>query len=112
MTNPIRACLHQQQIKHAWYVDDVLVLGKTAQEAEHNTTRLINMLSELGVRVNKAKSMTRAAQQVEYLGHRIDMRNNKCLPLPDKLEKSIRVIRKQMQGRRFQPRNVAGVAGS
>ena len=111
MTRPIRAWLHQQKIKHAWYVDDVTVLGKTAQEAEHNTTRMINMLSELGVRVNNAKCMTRAAQLVEHLGHKLDMKSNKCLPLAEKLDKSIKVIKKQMQGRRFQPRNLAGVAG-
>ena len=55
--------------------------------------------------------MTKAAQQVEYLGHMLDLRNNKCLPLPEKLEKSIKIIKKQMQGRRYQPRNLAGVAG-
>ena len=70
------------------------------------------MLTQLGVRVNKKKSMTQAAQQVQYLGHMIDLENNQCKPLQEKCDKNIKMIRRQISGRRFQPRNLAALAGA
>ena len=112
MCKPIRAWLHTHNIRHAWYVDDVMVLGRSSQEAEENTCKLVVMLTQLGVRVNKKKSMTQAAQQVQYLGHMIDLEKNQCKPLQEKCDKNIKMIRKQISGRRFQPRNLAALAGA
>ena len=64
MSKPIRAWLHTHNIRHAWYVDDVMVLGRSSKEAEENTCKLVDMLTQLGVRVNEKKSMTQATQQV------------------------------------------------
>eukprot|EP00667_Euglena_gracilis_P015354 EG_transcript_15985 len=40
LTKPIRAWLNEQQIPHCWYVDDILILGATAQLTADRTATL------------------------------------------------------------------------
>ena len=112
MTKPIRAWLNSQQWSHCWYVDDILILGQTKQQAEERAYQLIQLLTTLGIRVNKEKSMLQAAQTFQYLGHQFNLQQNTITPIPSKLQTSIQMLKHQLKSNVFQPRNVAAVAGN
>ena len=57
LARPIRQRLQTEGIPHAWFVDDVLILGKTAPEAARSAAYLVSLLTDLGIQVNKNKSM-------------------------------------------------------
>ena len=111
-SKPIRGWLNQQQWAHCWWVDDILLLGPTKEETERRAVALIQLLTQLGVTANGDKSMTRAQQQVTYVGQRIDLRNNKVSSIPEKNQISVTMVRKQIKGSTFQPRNMAALAGN
>ena len=67
LTKPIQSWLNNKKIKFCWWVDDILLLGKTKQEAEEGATHLITLLNSLGVRVNPEKSTSQAEKIVNYL---------------------------------------------
>ena len=112
MTKPIRQWLNNNRWPHSWYVDDIMLLGSSKEETESRAARLISLLTHLGVRVNKEKSMTQAAQTFIYLGHQINLHNNTVSPLPQKLQSSLKMTKHQMKGTTFQPRHMAALAGN
>ena len=93
-------------------MDDILFLRPTKEETERRAVALIQLLTQLGVTDNGGKSMTRAQQQVTYVGQRIDLRNNKVSSIPEKNQNYISMVRKQVKGTTFQPRNMAALAGN
>lgn len=112
LSKPIRQWMNQRQWAHAWYVDDILLLAHTKAEAEHRAAQLIQLLTQLGVQVNKEKSMTQAAQTVLYLGHYIDLNRNKIHHTTPKLTQAVKMVKHQLTGKNFQPKNAASLAGT
>ena len=112
LTKPIRSWLNNRQWAHSWYVDDILVLGKTQQETEQRAAALVQLLTDLGIRVNQAKSMSCAAQTFTYLGHSFHLADNLIKPLNSKLQGTVQMIRHQLKGTRFQPKHIAALAGN
>ena len=55
------------------YVDDILVMGASKEEAQRSALWLRWMLQNLGIKVNEAKSMTEAVRQLEYLGYLVNI---------------------------------------
>ena len=51
-----------------FYINDILVTGKTPEEHLHNLDQVMHRLEEAGATLEKSKC-TFAAQSVEYLGH-------------------------------------------
>ena len=68
----IQAKLNQMGIVHVWYVDDVLIVGRTPQEVEHQAAAAIRLLTHLGIQVNQEKSMKSPAQKFPYLWQVLD----------------------------------------
>ena len=112
LAKPVRAWLHQQQIPHAWYVDDILILGATKEETEARAATLVDLLTNLGVQVNAKKSMSTAAQTFRYLGQEIDLAQNFVRQLPDKAKGTTQLIRHILSSRKVPPKSLAKVAGS
>ena len=80
MAKTLQGWLHQQGIHHLWYVDDVLCLGTTKEEAEMAVAKLVYLFNNTGICVNVAKSMLEASQSVEYLGHTLNLREHIITP--------------------------------
>ena len=93
-------------------MDDILLLGSNAEEVEARAVSLIDKLTELGLQVNKKKSMTKAAQKVSYLGHQIDFTKNELIPEPAKQTISVQAVRKAIKGNNFVPKHLASLAGN
>ena len=56
--------------------------------------------------------MHQAAQEFQYLGHQFNLANHTISPLPNKLQATQNMIKHQLKGRTFQPKNIAAVAGN
>lgn len=108
---PIRSWLQNAQIPHAWWIDDILIMGETKEQTEQNATRLVEILTSLGIQINTEKSDKEATMQIKYVGQHINLQEMKYQPLKEKTDMSIAMIKKQMEGKRFQPRNLAALAG-
>ena len=111
LSKPIRRWLTAQNWPYTWWVDDILLLGTTEQEVTHRAVKLINLLTELGIQVNREKSMTQPSQVVEYLGHKINLKDNRLHPTMDKARQLHQTTRKLLQGTKFQPLQLASLAG-
>ena len=81
---PFRAWLNNQQWEHCWWIDDVLILGNTKEQAEERATSLVDKLTKLGITVNKSNSMHEATQQFTFVGHRFDLLKDKVSPTQEK----------------------------
>ena len=67
-----------------WWIDDVLILGNTKEQAEERATSLVKNFTELGITVNKAKSMKEATQQFTYVGHHFNLQKDIVSPTQEK----------------------------
>ena len=81
------------------------------EETQHRAMILINLLTQLGIRVNHKKSMKEAKQSFTYVGHVFDLTTHVISPIPEKSIKTIKFIKHQTRGNNFQPRALAGLAG-
>jgi len=103
LAKPVMAALHQQGIILTWFVDDLLILGRTKQETESHTAQVINLLTRLGLKVNFQKSQLQPAQQVDYLGQRLDLLNNTISPLDQKRQATINALQCCLKGQKCPP---------
>ena len=59
------------------YLDDFLIMGKTRAECKENCRKLLQRLKELGISVNKGKSILKPTKSLEYLGVKVTARRFK-----------------------------------
>ena len=69
---PVAAKLRELGIRLVVYLDDILVIANSLEQATDHTSTLIYTLEYLGFIVHPEKSMTQPTQRVEFLGMIID----------------------------------------
>jgi len=57
LAKPIRERLSQWGIPHAWWVDDIMILGSSLEQTTARATQVIQLLTTLGIQINIEKSM-------------------------------------------------------
>ena len=62
LSKPILEWARAQKLTLVWYVDDVLLLGKSAQEVETAATLLLRKLTSLGIHLNPSKCKLTSSQ--------------------------------------------------
>ena len=112
LSKPIRAWLHRRQWPYCWWVDDILVLGRSKQEAEHRAARLSDLLTGLGITINCSKSMPAASQHILYLGHHISLDTGIIHHCPSKTSQLTTMTTNLHRRRQVQPTMIAGLAGA
>ena len=55
LAKPIKEQLTQWGIPHSWFVDDILILGQTEQQTTERASKAIQLLTELGIQINRKK---------------------------------------------------------
>ena len=65
---PVLAELQKRGFKVMIYIDDILIIGSSKEECLRATEETIQLLQELGLRVNFEKSSLVPAQRLVYLG--------------------------------------------
>ena len=111
LSKPILQWARAQKLTLVWYVNDVLILGKSAHEVERASTLLLRKLTSLGIYLNPSKCKLTTSQSVEYLGHTLDLKNRQFVPLKSKLTAAIRVTKKALRGKTTTLKYLAAVAG-
>jgi hypothetical protein len=107
----LQAALNKKKINHLWYVDDVLVLGDTAQQCAEKTNEALQILDNLGVQLNKEKCELEPKEQVEYLGMNIDLKNGCIAALTSRLNAVCREVTKLKHAGSTCATRLARVAG-
>lgn len=66
-----------------FYLDDILIVGKTKLECKTNTATTLELFIKLGFIINFDKSILVPQQVIQFLGFIYNTRNM-CVSLPDK----------------------------
>ena len=108
---PVFSQMRKEGFSVLGYIDDSLILGKLQEECELATTRLIEILSDLGFTINQQKSVFSPSNQITFLGYVIDSKNMTVCPTDKKREKAVKTANKLLEGSRFKIRFVASAIG-
>uniref|UniRef100_H3A4T0 ribonuclease H n=1 Tax=Latimeria chalumnae TaxID=7897 RepID=H3A4T0_LATCH len=65
---PFAACLRSQGVRLLVYLDDILLMGSSAERLQEQTEVAVHLLTALGFQVNRGKSTLTPTQSIEYLG--------------------------------------------
>jgi hypothetical protein len=98
LSKPIRSHFNGLGCPHLWWTDDMLLLGKSREQVNEYYTALINLLTDLGIRINWDKSMLAPAQQLKYVGHQFDLAAGVVIPLETKNELSLNMAKNNSRG--------------
>ena len=88
---PLMTLLRSWGIRIIVYIDDMLVMARTREEAKQHMEVLVFLLEALGFIINQEKSILIPAQELEFLGLSVDSQSLQ-LKLPSE---KIRKIRKE-----------------
>ena len=69
---PVAALLREQGVRLVVYLNDMLIMARSREEAQEHTPALTFLLTNLGFIVHAEKSILEPAQQMEFLGMVID----------------------------------------
>lgn len=78
--------MRKQGIRLIAYLDDILIIGKTAREVAEHTSQLITHLASLGFILNMKKSCIVPSHKQEFLGHSINTKTMMLSLSKDKLK--------------------------
>ena len=79
--------LRSENCRVLWYLDDLLLMGRTPAEAEQVARRTLSLLESLGLKVNLAKCTLVPTQRLEHLGMIVDTQANVFRATPEKAQK-------------------------
>jgi hypothetical protein len=74
-------------------------------------SKTIQLLTRLGIQINQKKSLNQPQQQVTYLGHIWDLKENKIRPQMPKIQDALKNIKHQLKGKVTTPKHIAATAG-
>lgn len=111
LTRPLIAELRSRGILLHWYVDDILLLAPSPSEATSCLIALLTLLNATGFKVNSKKCRTEPSQQVQYLGHRLDLERGVVEPVLDKVKSDAMRTRKYLRQTTTSPKELASYAG-
>ena len=111
---PVIEWIRSMGIRCVIYLDDILLLASSAEEARRNTQLTLDLLRYLGLLVKPSKVEAVPTQQIEFLGLQADsVKMLLTVPL-DKIKKLQKQIRQTIDlqfVRQLTRRQLAGVIG-
>lgn len=109
---PLVARLRAMGIRLIIYLDDILVMGESPEEAVRHLNLIIDLLTSVGFLINYKKSVFSPSQFLELFGLDIDTRNlTLSLPLA-KVDSFISLCNSLLDNDLVQLRNVAKLLGN
>ena len=93
------------------YIDDSLIMARSYDECEQATARLLQLLNQLGFTINQEKSVFKPTQQITFLGYVLDSNNMTVSPTDKKREKTVKLVEKLLNNKKFKIRFVASAIG-
>ena len=111
LLRPVLTSLRDQGIRCLMYLDDMLILGKTPQELNHNFCLSKSLLTTLGFSVNEEKSSAGPTQELEFLGFLIDSKQMTLSVTEEKLRSLISQCKRLLGAQQTTIRQLAHVIG-
>ena len=108
---PIFAKLREEGFSVLGYIDDSLIMGKSVEECQRATTRLAELLTDLGFTINREKSSLVPTQQITFLGYTINSVDMVVFPTEKKRQKAIKIVDELLMKKNFKIRFVASAIG-
>ena len=84
---PVATLLRELGVRLVIYIDDILVVAESQEEARDHTLGLIYLLECLGFVVHPEKTVTTPTQEIEFLGMVVDSRSMELRVPGNKLKK-------------------------
>ena len=95
ITKPVVSTLRRLGIRMSLYLDDMLLMADSVQEARAHLRAAIEILVALGFVINMGKSTFQPSQKLEFLGFCIDTQNM-ILSLPHQRLHSLQTLARQI----------------
>ena len=99
---PVTTMLRELGVRLVIYIDDILIMAETREQARDHTLGLIYLLENLGFIIHPVKSLTNPTQEIEFLGMQVDSRSME-LRVPGQKLKQIRLEAAKMAERLAPP---------
>ena len=87
---PVVTLFRELGVRLVIYIDDILIMAETREQARDHTLCLIHLLENLGFIVHPEKPLTIPAQEIEFLGIQVDSKTLE-LSLPGQKLKKVRL---------------------
>lgn len=87
--NPAIRALRMQGVQMICYVDDMLIIAPSEEQARKDTLRVVAFLTDLGWNINFAKSELTPRNSIEFLGYTLDFTGHPAIGIPLKKKKAI-----------------------
>ena len=111
LMKPVAGFLRKRGVRLIVYLDDMLIIGASAEEATLFTTMAIELLESLGFTLNQEKSILTPTQTIEFLGFTINS-NTMTISLPnEKITKLQKLCRQIMSASKPKLRSIAQLLG-
>jgi len=104
--------LRRRAGRRIWYVDDILILVDSQESISTNLEVLIQTCNDAGLIVNESKSQLPPSQQVNYLGHKINLKARMVVLQQKKLKRGLEMTKAYLRRRKLSPANIAGRVGT
>ena len=93
------------------YIDDTLLIGRTAQECADNVQARTALTQSLGFTINTNKSLLTPTQEIVFLGFKLNSANMTISIPSTKVESTLTAIRKLLEMKTPKIRDVASIIG-
>ena len=103
--------LRREGIRLVAYLDDILIISESKEQAVNNTRKTIQWLERLGFVINAKKSVLCPTQRIEFLGMLVDTRKMNLSVPPAKIVKVQREARQIMRKDNWPARKLAATIG-
>ena len=103
--------LNDKGVRCLMYLDDMLILGRTAEELNHNFTLVKSLLTLLGFLVNEDKSVPDPTQELEFLGFIINSKAMTLVVTDEKVKYLISQCKTLMESPQITIRQLARIIG-
>ena len=74
-------------------------------------SKVVQLLTHLGIQINLKKSLSQPQKQVRYLGHIWDLKENKIKSQLPKVQEALKNVKHQMKGTVTAPKHISATAG-
>ena len=111
LLKPIAAFLRKQGIRLILYLDDMLIIGSSAQETMQFTQIAMNLLASLGFTIHNEKSITTPTQIITFLGFTINSITRQISLPPEKVTKTLILCRQILTAETVSLRSLAQLLG-
>lgn len=103
--------LREEGIRLVFYLDDILIMGRTEEETRSSMGRTVDVLKSLGFTINEKKSITTPTQEMTFLGMALDSRSMKISVPKEKIRKLKSELKKALAAKKLKMRKLAALAG-